>query len=189
MNIDEAKRYKLVIGLLILVNVLIIAVWWVFYLNEPNDSDGKRIGQWRTQRRDFMEKTLQLDSLQKMKFKELGDNHMMLLEQLNREIDSLKTAINKEIMVQEGPSERIDSLFRAIAEKRAAVDTSIFHHFKRLRAVCRPDQAVRFDSLMMEFMSRKDRGPRRFNQEQRDKPQGEQRQGPRHGGPVTESPN
>ncbi|MFT3739605.1 MAG: hypothetical protein QM786_12675 [Breznakibacter sp.] len=179
MKMDEAKRYKLVIGVLILVNVLIIGVWWIFYINDySNDSGERRGGEWRNQRRDAIEQTLQLDSLQKVRFRQLSDAHMKMLGRLNREIDSLKFVINREIMVQDGSTQQIDNLFRIIAEKRAAVDTSIFYHFKRLRGVCHPGQVVKFDSLMMEYMSRKDRGPKRFNQEQRGVPHGERQQDP-----------
>lgn len=160
MKMDETKRYKLVIGVLVLVNVLIVAVWWLFYM--PQSTEGKRNKQneWRNQGRDFMEQALKLDESQKVVFNALGEAHMKMVGKLNREIDSLKSCISKEIMNAEGPSVRIDSLFNTIALKRAAVDTSIYHHFRRLRKVCKPEQVVAFDSLMTEFLSRRDRGGR-----------------------------
>lgn len=155
----ETKKYKFVIGILVLVNVLIIAFWWFFYTPSHRDDDTKRSVNRRGQHRDFMEQALKLDEDQKLAFKKLSDDHRNLLFNLNNEVDVLKQEIGSQIVKGADDQKRIDSLFFNIAIKRAAVDTTIYHHFKRLRQLCRTEQVPAFDSIMTEFLTHKERGP------------------------------
>lgn len=172
MNMNEAKKYKVIIISLILVNVLIIGIWWFFNIKgQPERENRKNSGQWRHNRNDFFEEALKLDSAQRIVFKEMNDRHMTRLGRTNVEVDSLKNQIKIEIFKSNPNPERIDSLFKMIAGKRTTIDTSIYYHFKRLRNVCRPNQVASFDSLMNNFIKRKDKfGPMRDRNERQEPP-------------------
>lgn len=154
----DTGRYKLVIVALVAVNVLIIAFWWMFYTPDKPGSERKR-GNWHDKQRNFIEQTLNFDDSQKMQFDQLDKDHKKRLFDMNNKVDSLKREIGKVILSGESDNATVDSLFSDIANGRAAIDTTIYHHFRRLRGICRPDQVAAFDSVMTEFFNRKNRGP------------------------------
>jgi hypothetical protein len=158
MNMNEARKYKVIIISLITVNIVIIGIWWIVNLKTRSGKDNPHgDSQWRINKHESFEDALGLDSLQRKKFKELSYNHMAKIGCLNNRVDSLKKLIQNEIFAQQPDQARIDSLFNNISLNRTMIDTSIFHHFKRLKAECNENQAVVFDSLINNFFSRRDR--------------------------------
>lgn len=156
MEIDNVKKYRLIIVILVLVNLVLVLIWWMFFIkgsvNDHNDADRKR---WRSNRTDFFEQTLGLDEQQKVEFKRLNEIHFSRLKISNFEIDSLKSELQRTIVNDAGNETRLSELFHEIAVKRTSLDTSIYFHFKRLRALCRPEQVAVFDSLANSFVKKR----------------------------------
>lgn len=154
---NEVRKYKIIIFSLIAVNLIIIGIWWIISYKRPMEGFDHRGGQKGLNKRPEFKEMLKLDSLQASEFDELTEKHKMQIGRCNMEIDSLKYVIRDEIINQHNNTIRIDELFNEIAVKRTAVDTSIYHHFGRLRHICRPDQVAAFDSLMTCFLKQQDR--------------------------------
>lgn len=154
---NEVRKYKIIIFSLIAVNLLIVGIWWIISFKRPGEEFDHHEGQRGMNRRPEFKKMLKLDSLQAVQFDQLTELHKMQIGRCNMEIDSLKNVIRDEIVKQPKNTARIDELFNQIALKRTAVDTSIYHHFGRLRHICRPDQTAAFDSAMSCFLKQQER--------------------------------
>jgi hypothetical protein len=153
---NEVRKYKIIIFSLIAVNLIIIGIWWIISFKRPMDDFNHREGQRGMNKRPEFKEMLKLDSLQAVQFDQLTELHKTQIGRCNMEIDSLKNVIRDEIIKQSN-SARIDLLFKEIALKRTAVDTSIYHHFGRLRHICRQDQLAAFDSVMVCFLKQQER--------------------------------
>jgi periplasmic protein CpxP/Spy len=168
MRTKEENRYRLIILVLVLINIAVIATWWVSGLNETERQRPSWSGERGEFRRDFFEQALNLDEVQKALFSELTRDHMEKIRQMNRDVEQLKNEYNEHLVKNQLNQTLSDSLFMAIAEKRASIDTSMVHHFKRLRTLCTPEQNVKFDSLMTNFMwPRERREGNRYRREER----------------------
>jgi len=154
---NEVRKYKIIIFSLIAVNLMIIGIWWIISFRRPMEGFDHHDGQKGMNKRPEFKEMLKLDSLQAIQFDELTECHKMQIGRCNMEIDSLKNVIRDEIIKPQNNNVRIEQLFKEIAVKRTEVDTSIYHHFGRLRHICRPDQIAAFDSVMTCFLRQQDR--------------------------------
>ena len=153
MKTDETKKYRLIILILIVVNICSIATWWAMSIKSEHPSEEKP----QNPRKDFFAQALKLDSMQKMQFDTLNCQHFQKLGQLNGKVDSLKHEMRVEIMKPAANLNRLDSLFNDIAWHRTVIDSTIYHHFRRLRSICQPNQVEAFDSVVNTFLMRKDK--------------------------------
>ncbi|PZX12247.1 heavy-metal resistance protein [Breznakibacter xylanolyticus] len=149
---NESKKYRLIIVVLILLNAGLITLWWSMS-NTGKTTQENNSGK---NKMDFFTEALHLDSLQKASFDTLSQEHFERLGQLKAKIDSLKQVMRREIMQPEINESRLDSIFQNLAHYRTASDTANYRHFKRLRTLCTPSQQASFDSLVSSFMNRKD---------------------------------
>lgn len=149
------KRYRIIIIILIVVNLVLIGALWQFNINNRYDNrwrgrgdDKGRFGKER------FEDALRLDSLQKEEFDNRNRMHFHKIHQLNGEIDSIKVLVRDEIFKSNTDEEKLNKLFESIAQKRTTIDTSIYNHFKNLRSLCSPSQTAAYDSMMNGFFNR-----------------------------------
>ncbi len=153
MKTDETKKYRIIILILIVVNICLITTWWVLSIRSEQPIEEKQ----QNPRKDFFAQALKLDSIQKIQFDTLNCQHFQKLGQLNGRVDSLKHEMRLEIMRPATNHNRLDSLFKEIAWNRTVIDSTIYHHFQRLRNICQPNQVESFDSLINTFLMRKDK--------------------------------
>lgn len=153
MKTDETKKYRFIILILIVVNICLIATWWALSVRPDQSCEDRH----QNHRKDFFAQALKLDSMQKMQFDTLNCLHFQKLGQLNGKVDSLKHEMRVEIMSPTANLNHLDSLFNDIAWHRTVIDSTIYHHFRRLRSICQPNQVEAFDSVVNTFLMRKDK--------------------------------
>lgn len=130
-----------------------MVAWWYF----SNDTKNSCWPGRHDSNKGRFEDLLRLDSIQMKQFEARKSVHFDGIRSINAQIDSIKLIVRDEIFSNKPNEERLDSLFNEIAIRRTSIDTSIYYHFKRLKAICRPDQKRTFDSLSNEFFRKKDR--------------------------------
>ena len=160
MELNEAKRYRIIIVILILVNLSLISIWWLLSIKSDSNDSSKH----QNNKKDFFKEALKLDSIQQNQFDTLNHQHFQKLGKLNHEVDSLKQKMRIEIMQPTQNQERLDSVFTEIAIKRTIIDSSIYHHFQRLRKICKPNQINTFDSVVNSFLLHKEKNKKRSKQ-------------------------
>lgn len=155
MNQQEEKRYRLTIIFLIVVNVVVLTAWWATSGSDHDHPWPKR----ENFKKDFFERELSLDKNQKEKFFNLTREHMQKIHEVYDEVEGLKRDYQRLFFTQPDNKAAIDSITMLIGQKRAAIDTSMIHHFYRLRSLCNQEQTLKFDSMMVRFQMRGDRFP------------------------------
>jgi hypothetical protein len=155
----ELKKYKAIIIALVAVNLLTIFFWWFIGFGGFQKMRGERGAEnaKNYSAKVALEEKLGLDPEQKEQFEVHNKIHYTQLKEFNQSIDSLRRVLRDEVISGASDSIRVKELFVAIANHRTQMDLSIYHHFRELRAICKPEQKVMFDSIVHNFLMRKGR--------------------------------
>jgi Spy/CpxP family protein refolding chaperone len=140
------------IALLIINGVLVYFLW----------KDKKPRGKERGNRGDWMVNELKFDEKQKAEHKKLKEAHFNQLKPL---FDSINTARSRLYDLLKEPVTN-DSLVNyyanMIGEKHKEMSLKTFDHFKKVRALCNPEQQKKLDEFVQKIvqnMGRRGKSP------------------------------
>jgi Spy/CpxP family protein refolding chaperone len=102
--------------------------------------------------RDFLVHELQFDKQQQDAYDALITEHRSAVDRLQEDIRA-----NREAMVDELENSAADSSVVIAAQKKIGDDQQqlekvTFDHFRKVRAICRPQQQVKFDEVIKEAL-------------------------------------
>jgi periplasmic protein CpxP/Spy len=100
---------------------------------------------------------LDLDKEQSAKMTVLKNNHSAERSNLRDEISKNRRLLYKDFTTT--TPAQIDSANATIARLYQQIEDLNFQHFKDIRALCRPEQQVEFDNLLLEIVRLLDRKP------------------------------
>ena len=133
--------YKYAIAALIVLNFGVLAFVW--FARPPKPPQGGRNGQNVV---EVMMRELQFDDAQRKTYQNLLTEHQKLRDQLDFDMQEQQERLFKGVATGDS------SAIVQVKELKAALEMAIFHHFSNLRAICRPDQQVKFDALLIETL-------------------------------------
>jgi hypothetical protein len=76
------------------------------------------------------------------------------------EIRDLKDSLYKHMEVSPKDSS-VQQLIKLISEKSKESDLKMYQHFYEMRQFCKPDQQIRYDTIIPKLINRSGRGNRR----------------------------
>lgn len=129
----KISKNVIIIGL-VLLNIAVVTF---FILNRPR-------GHFPPPQERIVEK-LMLDEQQKMKFKELVDEHKSKTKSMHNEIRKTKKAAYKKAIVDQ---ENVDSVLMILGEKLIAVDKQNIKHLRSVKKILKKQQLPAFNELM-----------------------------------------
>jgi protein CpxP len=155
MNRPPRQKWLLIlVAILLLTNIATLSIYW---FKKPNDREGgpgregfnreKKMGQ-------FMVDQMKFDATQEATYWKLRDSMIAVQKPV---MDSIRSA-KKRFFDLLNQSEATDSTLIAhsneIAEMQKKLDLVTFRHFQKVRAICRPDQLQKFDTVIKEIVNR-----------------------------------
>jgi hypothetical protein len=148
------QRWLLVlVAILLLTNIATLSIYWI---KKPNHVDGpgrdngnreKRMGQ-------FLVDQMKFDDTQAAAYWKLRDSMIASQRQV---VDSMRNAKKSffDLLNQPGATDSaLIARSNEIAELQKRLDLATFRHFKNVRAICRPDQLEKFDTVIKEIVNR-----------------------------------
>jgi protein CpxP len=149
------QRWLLVlVAILLLTNIATLSIYW---FKKPNHEGGpghdsgnreKRMGQ-------FMVDQMKFDSTQEAAYWKLRDTMIATQRPV---IDSMRDAKKRffDLLNQSGATDSSALITRSneIAALQKRLDLATFRHFQHVRAICRPDQLQKFDTVIKEIVNR-----------------------------------
>jgi periplasmic protein CpxP/Spy len=157
-DVDYYKKYRLaliVIAVLVILNVVTMS----FILLSPI---GRGLFDGREHIQSTLEDELHFTDLQKKQFADLRAQHFAHGDSMAaiefRTMDSLFAMLRQQ-SVNGNDVRHFTETLGGIATTRHA---GLFEHFREVRAICTPEQQVRFDTVIVKVlqMIRDPRGPR-----------------------------
>lgn len=154
MNRPPRQKWLLIlVAILLLTNIATLSIYW---FNKPDHDGGpgrdgvnreKRMGQ-------FMVDQLKFDATQEAAYWKLRDSMMTIQKPV---MDSIRNA-KKRFFDLLNQAETTDSTLITrsieIADLQKKLDLATFRHFQKVRAICRPDQLQKFDTVIKEIVNR-----------------------------------
>jgi len=143
---DNSKFLKIVIIILLIINICTLGfIWTHHHMGPPPPHDhGGNAG-------DFLQHELKLNDQQQKQFDQLRDEHHEEAEQLQKEGRELHRKFF-DLLHSTADSATVLQLAASIADNQKQMEMMTFNHFKKVRALCTPDQQKRFDEVIDEAM-------------------------------------
>ncbi|NII27485.1 periplasmic heavy metal sensor [Pseudoflavitalea sp. X16] len=146
------KWLLLLVAILLVTNIITLSFYWSMKpADRPRNNDGgdrqKRMGQ-------FMVNELKLDKEQETIYWQLRDTMMSRQKPL---MDSIRNTKKRFFDLLKEPAPQ-DSVLQAKADEIGALqkqlDLITFQHFQQVRALCKPEQVLKFDTVIKEIVNR-----------------------------------
>lgn len=144
-TLTKNKLFNTVILLLLIGNIVTIGLFW---WKKQKHAIPTPIGDVAS----FIINELKLDSTQQQTFKILREEHHEKTMQLRDELRQLKDAIFN-LLNNENIADSI--VKKAVADAAVIeqqLDLITFEHFKKLRAICTPEQKKKFDEIIQQAL-------------------------------------
>lgn len=134
--------------LLVILNLITLAAFWLMYVREPRYPAGRQPGMI-----DFLVKELQLNTDQEKQLMLLRDEHRQQMEEIRRHNRDAKNVFF-DLLEQQG--DMTDSALAEAVKQAvrydAETDMLTFRHFQKIRALCNEEQKARFHSILRQVL-------------------------------------
>ncbi|WP_435356316.1 Spy/CpxP family protein refolding chaperone [Emticicia sp. SJ17W-69] len=140
-EINKYRIFWVVIGLLLVLNIGLLA-WFTFFA-QNNPFQPKRL---------FLEKELQFDQKQSEVYKVLRQEHAQQMRALREDVKTMKTAYYQELALPNISDDSLRAKAVAIESKMVDADVLTFRHFQKVRQMCTPQQQKRFDEVVIDLI-------------------------------------
>lgn len=151
MNNFTNNRWISVITLVLLTaNIATLALLWTNKKNDekPVQHQFARGGQLF----EFVNRELNLDTMQQQKYKILREEHQAEVRPLQDSIKKAKDRFFALLHDENVPETTIEEYSRKIGVLEQQRDMITFKHFQKLRALCTKEQQIKFDSIIREIL-------------------------------------
>ncbi|MFN0214880.1 MAG: hypothetical protein ACKVT2_11545 [Saprospiraceae bacterium] len=137
---ENLKFYKIAIAVLLLLNIGTLTFMWV---RRPPSFQAR--GPFM-----FLVKATGMDEAQQAAYGELRDLHRPEMEGNRKQISELHGQMIGLLAQHEESDPEVFQLADSIAAIKRQEELAMYAHFRRVRAICRPDQQVKFDAAIGE---------------------------------------
>ncbi len=179
-TIVKNKWLIAVIILLLLANIGTLVFFW---LNRP----GANKPPQQDAAAEYIIRETGFDKQQEAQYRKLIEEHQSQVRQIR---DSIRVAKDRffKLVEQDNTSDSLkEALAKQASDLTATLDLTTLHHFEQVKAICRPDQLKKFESIIGEAV--KMMGPQGNNGRPGPPPRdGERMDGPPPNGPEGDRP-
>ena len=162
MRSSTNKTLVLIIVVLLLTNIAVLGYFlWYKKSDLPLKAEKERNGI-----AEPLEKEVGFSADQLAQYKLLKDKQRELIRPMYEDMRKSKDSLFQLLATKDATDSAVVNLAGTIGEKQRTLDLLTFSHFKRVRALCKPDQEVKYDSMLVR-MFRKMGRPR--NEQEKDK--------------------
>lgn len=130
--------------ILIIANVVLLSAFFLTRMHHDPHSNQNPAG--------FIEKELGFDEKQKDEFNALHVAHHQETEELRRNINEEEDSLFSLLKGTAPLENNKTSLIRELGINKSQIDSLTFEHFKKLRALCNPQQQKKFDEIIRDVV-------------------------------------
>jgi len=132
---------------LIALNIITLSTLWIMHEREAERPNGKQPALV-----DFLVKELGLDSAQKKKLIVLQDEHRQQMQAIRRYNRDAKNAFFDLLQQEDLSDTALATAAKEAVRYDAETDMLTFRHFQQIRALCNPEQKVKFESVIRQVL-------------------------------------
>ena len=148
------QRWLLVlVAILLLTNIATLSIYWI-KKPDHDGGPGRDPGNREKKMGQFMIDQMKFDATQEASYWKLRDSMIAIQKPV---MDSIRSSKKRFFDLLNQP-DATDSMLIAhtnqIADLQKRLDLVTFRHFQNVRAICRPDQLQKFDTVIKEIVNR-----------------------------------
>jgi hypothetical protein len=162
MSASNKRSLIFIIIFLLLTNLGVLAY---FLMNKKSDKPAQNKSQGLG---SALKKDVGFDDPQVASYKKMKDEQWKKFKPMLNELYRAKDSLYKMLSNESASDSSVNAVALYIGEKQKAVELQAYIHFKQIRTLCRPDQLVKYDSVILENM-RKLRKGQKGDQKKKDK--------------------
>jgi hypothetical protein len=134
---------------LILINCAILGAFWIEASKHQKEEMAQRPS---VPVFEYLSKILKLTPAQKSQYEKMRDRHINFADSINNETHLMRDSFFAYLKDPAAKPEVVNDLGKRISVDIGKLDTSTFYHFKRFRAILKPDQQTRFDQVIQDVL-------------------------------------
>ncbi len=165
MNNPRNRNLLIIIGVLLFTN---IAVLVYFFSEREGKSYARGEEKDRGNMAEMLQKEVGFNDEQTAQYKQLKTLQKQTIKPMYDEMRKAKDSLFRLLSYPGTSDSLLNKVSDDIAQKQKALDLQTFNHFKRVRALCTPDQQPKYDSLVIR-MVRKMGKPSHSNEKEKSK--------------------
>ena len=142
----QNKFLVLLVAILLIANLGLMFYFFVFR-NHREEEKPRPFS-------DYVQKELGFNADQAAKYQQLRDQHKQAIRPLIDEMKKLKDSLYGPLQNPGMDDSRANELAKRIGEKQEEWEMMIFHHFKRVRAICDSSQIPKLDTLVHRMIDK-----------------------------------
>lgn len=147
------RWFTIVILLLLTANIATLAILWINHKGGGR-GDGRMPPPPQGQVFEFVTNELKLDSLQKIAYSKLRDEHQVAQKTIHDSIGKAKDAFFALLQQPNVDDATIQAAAKKASDAESQMELLTFHHFQKLRAICNPEQQKKFDTIIQDVLRR-----------------------------------
>ena len=148
MKESNTKLLGIVIGLLIIVNIGTLTLFWFTRMNHDTLKENRGGGGAAA----FLIKELGFDSIQIEQFNMLKQEHQHSLHDIKKQIGDAKETYFKLLIDSTVSEQAIKEAAAKASVFEQQVDIITFHHLQKVRRICTPAQQKKFDEIIIDVI-------------------------------------
>lgn len=157
------KNLLIIIAVLLLTNIAVLGYFlWYKKAEKPPTQQKSHNGM-----AEVLQKEVGFDEQQVTRYKEMREQQRQKIKPMFDEMRKIKDNFFQ-LLREPGTSDStVQKAADAIATQQREIDLQAFRYFRDLRALCRPDQYARYDSVVMDAMSKMGRPMKKTDDEKK----------------------
>ena len=166
-NPSRNRNLIFIIAALLLTNIAVLA--YFLWIKQPEKRDKGQDNKPKIDMVDRLRDSVGFNDEQVTQFKQLKDEHWATLKPMFDEMRKAKDSLFKLVSDPNASDSVIDKVSDVIAQKQKALDLQTFNHFKKVRALCTPEQQAKYDSLIQRMFRKMGKPIHRNDKDQKTK--------------------
>ncbi len=151
------KNLLFIIAALLLTNIAVLA--YFLWIKQP---EPKR-GQNKNGMSEMLQKEVGFSDEQVAQYKQLKEQQLTSIKPMFDEMRKAKDSLFRLLSDPNANDSVINKATDAIAQKQKILDLQTFNHFKKVRALCTPEQQPKYDSMVQRMFRKMGRPQARRN--------------------------
>jgi Spy/CpxP family protein refolding chaperone len=168
MSTSKNKSLIFIITVLLLTNIAVLA--YFLWYKKPSDGHADHGGKRPPGIEYPLQNEVGFNEQQLGQYRQMRDEQMKAIRPMFDDMRKSKDSLFRMLSNESTTDSTANSIAEAIAQKQKAIDLRMYNHFKRIRALCTPEQLPKYDSLIQHMMSKMGRPHREQDKDKKDKP-------------------
>lgn len=148
---ESGSKNKVLLLLLVILVVTNVGMLW--YFTRETKEEAKPLS--RSERMaEMMKKELGFDDAQAQEYLRLRQLRDSLMQPLNQDLRAAKMEMIELLRQPNVPDSLARQAAEKIASKQGPLEMEFYNHFRRIQALCKPEQLAPFDSMLVRMVKR-----------------------------------